>query len=281
MKELLVFDLDGTLVNERERISELTRFALQQLDQLGVNWTVATGRMPHGVPLGARDTLAGLALRHPQAYKNGVLIWDLQQDVHFNHFPMAPDELAQVCVRLQRAGINFWLNTLDHNHQIGAKIRELTNDRERRWSAQMALHDIEVQLHDNLPDVSEYVLNVSAITDNVRALDMAEELSDLPGVEVFAGPAMYDTDHYWMDIHHVHGNKGDAVRFIQEQVGAERLVCFGDSDNDLSMFRQADEAYAMGNAIPELQAEATGIIRPNSEEGIAHFLATRYGFRLP
>lgn len=281
MKELLVFDLDGTLVGDQEQITERTRYALGQLDQMGVNWTVATGRMPHGVPLGARDTLAGLALRHPQAYKNGVLIWDLEQDVHLSHTPMAPDELAQVCAWLRQAGINFWLNTLDHNHRIGARIQELVNDRERLWVKQMARHDIEVQFRDNLAEISETVLNISALTDNARALDIAEELADIEGVEVFAGPALYDTDLYWMDIHHVHGNKGDAVRLIQEQVGAESLVCFGDSDNDLSMFRQADEAYAMGNAIAELKAQATDVLKPNSEDGIAHFLASRYGFRLP
>lgn len=276
MKELLVFDMDGTLVGPNDEITPLTREVLAMLDARGVNWTIATGRMPHGVPLGARDTLAGIELRHPQAYKNGVLIWDMNHDVRLNTIALDGEELLEVCTRLEQNGINFWLNTLDHDDRIGAVIQRLTNDRERRWVDEMAQQDIEVKLHDDFSQLAGHVLNISAITDNTRALEVAETLADLPGIEVFAGPALYQEDHFWMDIHHVSGTKGDAVKFLQRHVGAERLICFGDSDNDISMFQVADECYAMGNALPELKTLATEVIGTNAEDGIAHFLIERY-----
>jgi Cof subfamily protein (haloacid dehalogenase superfamily) len=277
VKELLVFDMDGTLVAPDDEITPLTRKVLAMLDARGIDWTIATGRMPHGVPLGARDTLAGLTLRHPQAYKNGVLIWDLNHDVRLNTIALEGEALLEVCRRLEDGGINFWLNTLDHDDRIGAVIQRLTNDREKRWVEAMAEQDIEVKLHSDFARLSGHVLNVSAVTDRTRALAMAEGLADLPGIEVFAGPALYEEDHYWLDIHHVSGTKGDAVKFLQRHIGAERLVCFGDSDNDISMFHCADECYAMGNALPELKALATDVIGSNAEDGIARFLIERYG----
>jgi hydroxymethylpyrimidine pyrophosphatase-like HAD family hydrolase len=58
------------------------------------------------------------------------------------------------------------------------------------------------------------------------------------------------------------------------------MICFGDADNDLSMFRLADECYAMGQGLDELKAIATATIGSNEDDGIAHFLAARYGFTL-
>lgn len=62
MDELLVFDLDGTLIDGEDSITDLTRTALNKLDELGVAWTVATGRMPHG----GREALPDVRFRHPR-----------------------------------------------------------------------------------------------------------------------------------------------------------------------------------------------------------------------
>ena len=43
----------------------------------------------------------------------------------------------------------------------------------------------------------------------------------------------------------------------------------------LPMFGVADEAYAVGNAVPEAKAAATGVIGSNVELGVARFLRTR------
>ena len=91
---------------------------------------------------------------------------------------------------------------------------------------------------------------------------------------------MYHDNGYWLDIHHSSGTKGDAVKVIQEQIGAKKMICFGDSDNDMSMFALADECYAMGQGLEELKAMATKTIGSNKDDGIAHFLAERYGFSL-
>ncbi len=276
MDELLVFDLDGTLINTDELISDVTRRALHELDQRGIAWTVATGRMPHG----AREALPGLRFRHPQAYKNGVLIWDLNENTRINAQAMDPVELLEVCRRLDQHGINPWLNTLDHDDRIGAYIQRIVTDREQSWAKYMESQSINVQLSEDFSGIEEHVLNIFAITDNAHVLNMAEELADVPGVQVYAGPDMYHPGYYWMDIHHISGTKGDAVKFLQRQTGARRLVCFGDSDNDISMFKLADEAYAMENALDELKEVATGVIGHHSNHGIAEFLAQRYGFTL-
>lgn len=277
MDELLVFDLDGTLLNEHETLAPVTRFALAELDKRGVNWTIATGRMPHG----AQEALPNIRFKHPQVYKNGVLVWDLTEDVAITKLPLDRSDAMAVCERLAQHQIKPWLNTIDHNNQIAAIVEKLVSERDQQWVEKMALSGIYVQEMPDFSDVSDDVLNIFAATTNPAVLDMAEALADLEDVAVYAGHDMYTPNGYWLDIHHAEGTKGDAVKLIKKQLGAKRLICFGDSDNDYSMFQIADECYAMGQGLQPLKDMATATIGRHNEHGIAEFLAQRYGFSLP
>ncbi|MFT6700621.1 MAG: hydroxymethylpyrimidine pyrophosphatase-like HAD family hydrolase, partial [Pseudomonadales bacterium] len=66
------------------------------------------------------------------------------------------------------------------------------------------------------------------------------------------------------------------VTNLKSQLGASKLICFGDSDNDLSMFALADESYAPKNAKAQIKESVTAVIGHNHEDGIAHFLRERF-----
>lgn len=68
-------------------------------------------------------------------------------------------------------------------------------------------------------------------------------------------------------------NKGLAIQRIKQLCGCQRVIVFGDSANDISMFQMADESYATQNAIDELKEIATGIIESNQTDGVAKWLA--------
>ena len=69
--------------------------------------------------------------------------------------------------------------------------------------------------------------------------------------------------------------KAKAVLKMKERYGFGKAAVFGDSVNDLSMFRAADEAYAVSNALEELKAAATAVIGSNEEDAVAKFLKNR------
>ncbi|WP_419151931.1 HAD-IIB family hydrolase [Aeribacillus alveayuensis] len=52
----------------------------------------------------------------------------------------------------------------------------------------------------------------------------------------------------------------------------ERIIAFGDEDNDLEMLQYAGLGVAMGNAIPEVKAAANYVTKTNEEDGVALFL---------
>lgn len=51
-------------------------------------------------------------------------------------------------------------------------------------------------------------------------------------------------------------------------IGTEEIAAFGDSDNDVSMFRQCAFSVAVGNASPAAQAAASHVSRKEHAEGV-------------
>ena len=72
-------------------------------------------------------------------------------------------------------------------------------------------------------------------------------------------------------------SKGTAARELKHMLGAEKLVVFGDAVNDLALFGEADERYAVANADPVLKAAATAVIGANDEDSVARWLEENAG----
>ena len=80
-------------------------------------------------------------------------------------------------------------------------------------------------------------------------------------------------DEYWLEIAPQNSTKAKSILKLKEEYGFDKLVVFGDSVNDIPMFKIADEAYAVANAVDELKALATGIIGSNEEDAVAVYLS--------
>ncbi|MEQ8801133.1 MAG: HAD hydrolase family protein, partial [Haliea sp.] len=93
----------------------------------------------------------------------------------------------------------------------------------------------------------------------------------------YSGDALEGSALKWIDIHHIDASKGNAVTRLKEDLGVSKVLCFGDSDNDLSMFALADECYAPDNAKDYVKEVATAVIGHHNEDGIARFLRQRFG----
>ena len=85
----------------------------------------------------------------------------------------------------------------------------------------------------------------------------------------------YDTE-YWLELCPENSTKAKAIVRLKEKLGLDKIVVFGDSVNDIPMFKIADESYAVENALPELKKYATAVIASNEADGVAEFLSSRF-----
>lgn len=72
-------------------------------------------------------------------------------------------------------------------------------------------------------------------------------------------------------------NKAVGISHVAKwmDIPRDRIIAFGDEDNDLEMIDYAGVGVAMGNAIDRLKTIADEVTLTNNEDGIAHILQER------
>ena len=270
--ELIVFDLDGTLLNRDSTISDYTSETLKLLAKREIAYTVATGRTFHG----ARAILEGHRFDLPQAYKNGVMIWHPEQQSFSNSTTLTASELENVVQACLHQGLTPFVFTLDEDHQSTVYYPALQTEADRVLVQGLCIEgNVKTRALDELPPhaIVTHINSIGAVNAINAVLSRVDEE---PHLVAFSGIAMEGAQWHWLDIHHSDASKGGAIKTLKELLGFERVICFGDSDNDLSMFETADESYAPANANDAIKSAATAVIGHHDEEGIARFLRERF-----
>ena len=275
--DLIVFDLDGTLLNKKSQVSDHTRDTLQQLRKRNIAYTVATGRTLQS----ARNLLDGQGFTLPHIYKNGVLTWRPESDLYSHSNLLTSSEIGAVLEAFLSVAVTPFIFTVEPSNRHVVYHLPMQNDTERRL-AKIFSQDrgIEILPVTAMPSDAE-ITNISAL----GARGAIESVADLVKTEehlmAYAGNAIEGESLCWIDIHHSAASKGGAVANLKQDLGVSRIICFGDSDNDLSMFAMADESYAPSNAKDAVRAVATEIIGHHNEDGISRFLRKRFDLVMP
>ncbi len=270
--ELIVFDLDGTLLNRQSRISDYTRDTLKRLQERKIVYTVATGRTLHA----ARDLLHGHGFELPQIFKNGVVIWNPLHQHYSHQYLLTDSEIQHLLQALLERDVSPFIFTLEPGQRHAVYHPPLRNETERQLALLIGKdRNLPVLPVAQMPADAD-ISNISALGPKA-ALQAVTRMVDMePQLVAYMGEALEGDDLYWIDIHHSRGNKGGAVSLLKNELGIERVICFGDSDNDLTMFAQADECYAPENAKDAIKDAATAVIGHHDADGIARFLRQRF-----
>ena len=270
--ELVVFDLDGTLLNRSSAISAYTSETLKRLSERGIAYTVATGRTLHG----AREILAGHQFTLPQAYKNGVMIWHPDTEELCSESLLTADELANVVHACITHGVSPFVFALDKDNRSTVYHPPKLADIEIKLVHNLGMAEpVNVRPLDALT-ADAAITHVNAIGDGELINAVLQDIRGEAHLVAYSGVAFEGKQWRWLDIHHSDASKGKAIQQMKQLLGLERVICFGDSDNDLSMFEAADESYAPANANEAVRAAATEVIGHHDEEGIAEFLRQRF-----
>lgn len=270
--ELIVFDLDGTLLNGRSEVSAHTRDTLGRLKARGIAYTVATGRTLHA----SVDLLVGHGFDLPHIYKNGVVVWHPQRQAYSHRNLLSQEEIRAVLGAFLEARLTPFIFTLDERDYHAVYHPPLLHDAERRLARMIAQdRGLDVLPVTQMPgDVD--ITNISALGEQQRIAAVRQSVAPEPHLVAYGGVALEGDGLHWLDVHHSDASKGSAVQLLKRDLGLSRVICFGDSDNDLSMFAIADESYAPSSAREEVKAAATAVIGHHDEEGISAFLRQRF-----
>jgi Cof subfamily protein (haloacid dehalogenase superfamily) len=270
MKTLYVSDLDGTLLNGEQRLSEDTVEAVNAWIAEGGSFSVATARSWDS----AGHLLGPLRLKLPVVLMNGVFLYDPVKKSYIVSNLLDRDIAYEIIEAEERIGLRPFIYTVNGKSEFKIYYKGLYNPSETSYvTNRLETGDERFRLVDKFdipPD--EQIMEVNAIGTEAELEEACRIFRGRTDALCHFGPDIYTPGYHWLEINHPRANKRDGVAQLKSLLQAEKIVCFGDNLNDLPMFEIADEKYAMGNAHPLVKEKATGVLATNAEHGVARYL---------
>jgi Cof subfamily protein (haloacid dehalogenase superfamily) len=253
--DLLISDMDGTLVTPDKTLTPRTVDAVARLAGAGIGFSLISARPARGM-IGAIKTLK---VSLPTAAFNGGVI--VAPDGAVMAARRLPGDLSRAAIALlRRHGADIWVfadNEWLLTNPAGPKI-----DRERR---SVSFEPTVVETFDAVIDRIDKIVGVS---EDYALLAGAEaEAKGLWGDQATIGCSQ----PYYLDFTHHDANKGGGVTALAAQLGVPlaRVAVIGDMFNDVAMFKVAGYSIAMGQAPKAVKDQATTVTGANTEEGFA------------
>lgn len=267
--DALVLDIDGTLLDDRERVPERTYAALERARAAGMHLMLATGRSNGGV----RPVLRELALDTPAIVFNGAALYCPREDRLLEAYTLNEAVVVRVLAHAGRTGLLPIVARADGQFaRPGATPEERRVLESFRRLAAMSLDAIPTDLAVRMTLLSEtHGDSLSLYAEIERIVDSPAYMTHFP---LAAIASMRDSPVQVVDVQPVCEGKAEALRVLSQRFGIppERVVCVGDADNDVHMLRAAGLGVAMGNATPGARAAARRVIGDNNSGALADLI---------
>ncbi|WP_163972022.1 Cof-type HAD-IIB family hydrolase [Oceanobacillus halotolerans] len=262
-RHLIALDLDGTLLTDNKEITAKTSQVLQQAMDEGHIVVIATGR-PHRASI---HYYHNLGLKTPMVNFNGALLHhptDKKWDALHNPMPNRTAlKIVDACYDLNVK--NLLAEVMDNVYldQYDEEIMKIFQSTPQ--DAPFTIGSLKSKLQEDPTSLlihpkEDHINELRSHLDNYHA--------ELIEHRKWGAP--------WNIIEIVKKgmNKAVGLQKIAYYYGIpkDRIIAFGDEDNDLEMIDYAGVGVAMGNAIDELKSIAKHITKTNEENGVGTFL---------
>jgi Cof subfamily protein (haloacid dehalogenase superfamily) len=248
--ELVALDVDGTLVDWENQMSEVVRSTVREVAEAGIHVVISTGRAIPGVldaagKLGFED---GIAVASNGAVVHTFSPVDVVHSVTFDASEAVRRVLEHVpdaLVAVEEVGVGYRTNAPFPDWEISGDVR---------------IEDV-----DSL--VAEPVTRVIIRAPEHSAEEFGELVHGLGLAEV-----NYNIGYTaWLDLAPEGVSKASGLDVVCARLGVarENVLAAGDGMNDYDMLRWAGRGVAMGQGAEELKAVADDVIGTVTDDGLA------------
>ncbi|MBQ4568587.1 MAG: HAD family phosphatase [Ruminococcus sp.] len=270
MKTLYVSDLDSTLLNSKAQLSPFTIETLNALTKKGLMFTFATARSA----VTATAVTKGLEGDTPLIVYTGTFMVDRYTRERIVSNFMAEREIEAVRSAVEKysyipivyAYVQGQEKFIYDPSAVSQNVLRFAKTREDDSRRTEVAGGFEGALQGD-------VFYFSYMEPKEKLLPVYEFLKDK--CNCLFQPDNY-TDNWFLEVMPKAATKAKGALRLKHLTGAKRLVVFGDGYNDIDLFKAADEAYAVENAVDELKAIATGVIGSCDEDAVARWLLANF-----
>jgi len=264
--KLLALDLDGTLLNSSEEISDTNLLSLSSARQEGVKVIITTGRSTPS----AIKFIQKVNIPDPSITYNGAVIHNggkvlraltLEADVVY--------ETIRLLKKMHFTPILYGAN--DQRY-----FEDIMKHRDGFYWLSQGFEKKNVKVENLLENRREDIVRISLFIDE----------SDIPVLEAGLGKVFNDTFrttqtffpdlNFWIyEILDTSSSKSKGLHYLCKLYGIHReeVIAVGDNRNDLDMLRWAGLGVAMKNGLPDIFEYADYITeKDNNEDGVAEVI---------
>ncbi|MEB4859514.1 MULTISPECIES: Cof-type HAD-IIB family hydrolase [Priestia] len=231
--KLIALDMDGTLLNNQQEISEENRAAIAKAQEQGVHVVLSTGRSL----LTCREYAQSLQLSSYLITVNGSEIWDESGQLVERKLIDA-SHIEKMWNLTQEHKLNFWAVTTD-----------------KVWRDEFP-EDIASQ---------EWLKFGYDIPDDALREEVLKQIAGISDFEI-SNSSLTN-----LEINALGINKAKGIMTVCERLGIsmDEVIAMGDSLNDMAMIEAAGCGIAMGNAQEAVKEAADWVTDTNVNNGVA------------
>jgi Cof subfamily protein (haloacid dehalogenase superfamily) len=260
--DLGAFDLDGTVLRRNLRITEGTVAALQSLRERGMRLVVATGRRFESAREHANRL--GFAEDDPVICYGGSMVRRMNGETLLHR--TLPQNLSIEALE--------WAAARDLHARVFVDGHTITSP-----DIPSARPEPDASIVDSPAD---WLRNSRKEPTKLVIVDRPDDIEGWleEAKSSFAGRLFVTRSlpHY-VEVGSLEGTKASALGFLCERWGIEpeRVLAFGDADNDIDMLRFAGHGVAVGGMTGEVREAADKVVPGVDDDGVAGYVANLLG----
>ena len=260
--KLVALDMDGTLLTDDKKITPKTKECLSVLTDKGISVVIITGRSYEAL----KPYKEELGLDTPVICYNGSQIVDGKTGRVIKNY-LLPDKSSRYIIDFARK----------HNIHVQAYKEGVLYFEKRRPESDM--YESHVNLNGLIVDFDS--MDPLGFTKMMYVGDHENLRKAMAEIEAAIGSStsiMFSNTEF-LEFMLKGVSKGKALHMLLSDmhITPDKVIAFGDGDNDVSLIQAAGTGVAMGNASPAVK-EAADITAPsNNEDGIAAVLTPLCG----
>jgi len=267
MIQLVVADMDGTLLNDELTISPRNQAAINAIRARGIHFAFATGRPDQLM----KEYVDQMEVDGPIIMCNGSIVGHPLHEERLFEELLDADTVQQVVEYCESRDMIYMIYTRE---QILCKPNFRSNFFVARGEALPAIQrPVFTDLSTFTGDVRQLAVNKILIVEpdqDTYAQAKQELIRMLPNHRVLS------SQNTFIDVNPNGTSKGRALRILCDHYDIEldAVVAFGDQENDIEMLQEAGIGVAMANAKAPIQAVADEVTARNTDDGFARWIET-------
>lgn len=254
MGKIVFSDIDGTLLNSKHEITQLTLIAIKKLKEQKIPFVITSSRSPSCI----YPILDEYKFNVPIIAYSGALIMDENRDILF-HKGFNKEKARKIIMFIEENCFNLAWGIYSFDQWI---VKDKSDKRVIREE-----NIVKVQaMQGNLDSIDKNEIHkILCICNPNQILEIEQKLK-----ETFFDCSVVKSSDILLEIMADGISKATAVNRLCKQwnIALEETIAFGDNYNDVEMLKTVHYGYLMDNAPEKLKREISLRTLDNDHDGI-------------